>query len=227
MHHARFTYIKPYTHSHIHTHTPHTTAKMAKVCVASTNPVKLRAVQTAFTSLFSGDGDAGEAEEQRCADAGSISRALQFEFITVDAPSGVSAQPMGDEETLTGARNRASKAREMMPGCHYYCGLEGGCAFDSQGDMSCFAWIVVQDETGKKEGRAKTGMFFLPPEVAALVKDGMELGHANDRVFAQHNSKQKGGAVGLLTDGVVTRHLYYEQTVILALIPFKMPDLYP
>lgn len=41
-----------------------------------------------------------------------------------------------------------------------------------------------------------------------------------------HNSKHKGGSVGLLTDGAVGRTEYYEQTVCLALIPHKNPELY-
>ena len=44
-----------------------------------------------------------------------------------------------------------------------------------------------------------TCSFDLPPAVAALVRQGMELGHANDHVFSLHNSKQSGGAVGSLT----------------------------
>ena len=34
------------------------------------------------------------------------------------------------------------------------------------------------------------------------------------------NSKQGGGAFGLLTDGLMTREGVYTQTLILALIPF-------
>ena len=53
-----------------------------------------------------------------------------------------------------------------------------------------------------------------------LLDGGMELGDANDRVFATVNSKQAGGAYGLLTDGLYTRQSVYTQTLILALIPF-------
>lgn len=48
---------------------------------------------------------------------------------------------------------------------------------------------------------------------------GIELGHANDQVFAEHNSKQKGGALGSLTNGLLGRTEYYVQAVILALVP--------
>jgi non-canonical (house-cleaning) NTP pyrophosphatase len=39
-------------------------------------------------------------------------------------------------------------------------------------------------------------------------------------VFATLNSKQAGGAYGLLTGGLMTRESIYTQTLILALIPF-------
>jgi non-canonical (house-cleaning) NTP pyrophosphatase len=80
--------------------------------------------------------------------------------------------------------------------------------------------------SGDKIGKARTGAFFLPPAVARLVNEGIELGEADDMVFGRTNSKQKNGAVGLLTGDVIDRRLYYEQAVVLALIPFKNPDLY-
>jgi inosine/xanthosine triphosphatase len=66
--------------------------------------------------------------------------------------------------------------------------------------MHCFAWIVIGDAgTPPTEGKARTCTFDTPPLMATLVKGGMELGHANDKVFSLHNSKQHGGAVGSLT----------------------------
>ena len=60
----------------------------------------------------------------------------------------------------------------------------------------------------------------LPDAVRDLVRDGMELGDANDRVFATTNSKQKGGAFGLLTNGRYTREGVYAQALTIALVPF-------
>jgi non-canonical (house-cleaning) NTP pyrophosphatase len=55
----------------------------------------------------------------------------------------------------------------------------------------------------------------------------MELGHADDLVFQAQNSKQQGGSVGLLTHGLITREAYYQQAMVLALIPFLNESLYP
>ena len=57
------------------------------------------------------------------------------------------------------------------------------------------------------------------------MRQGIELGHADDQVFGRSNSKQQNGSVGLLTGDVVDRTAYYVQAVILALIPFKNPTL--
>jgi non-canonical (house-cleaning) NTP pyrophosphatase len=55
----------------------------------------------------------------------------------------------------------------------------------------------------------------------------MELGDADDLVFARQNSKQKNGAVGLLTADAIDRLELYIPAVIFALIPFKNPLLFP
>jgi len=53
-----------------------------------------------------------------------------------------------------------------------------------------------------------------------LFRGGFFWGHPHDRVFSTLNSKQGGGAYGLLTDGFMTRESIYTQTLILALVPF-------
>lgn len=173
-----------------------------KIIVASKNPVKMDAVRLGFQAMF---------PEKAC------------EISGVDVPSGVSDQPMTDAETLSGARNRAGNARTAAPDAELWFGIEGGIE-DSPSGMHAFAWIVVQgtDLTGE----ARTGTFTLPGEVARLVREGVELGDADDIVFGRTNSKQQDGAVGLLTDGLIDRTAYYKHAVVLALIPFRKQDLY-
>jgi non-canonical (house-cleaning) NTP pyrophosphatase len=59
-----------------------------------------------------------------------------------------------------------------------------------------------------------------------MVKKGMELGEADDVFFDQQNSKQEGGSVGLLTKGAISRKEYYQQAVVLALVPFMNKEIY-
>jgi inosine/xanthosine triphosphatase len=168
---------------------------MKKVIIASKNPVKIKAVENAFSKIFPKE---------------------QFEYQGVSVPSGVPDQPMGEEETLLGADNRVLHAKDKYDG-NFWVGLEGGVAPNGN-QLEAFAWMVIRSKD--MYGKGRTGSFFLPPKVAELVKGGMELGHADDEVFGQSNSKQKGGAVGLLTNNLLTRTTYYEQALILALIPF-------
>ena len=132
-------------------------------------------------------------------------------------------------------------------------GLEGGLEWsstivDDEDDdtLWCMAWIAIygrrqanivdlmaskdtQYYKGDKKpivGIAKTGTFLLPKSVTKLVKSGMELGDADDKVFGRTKSGQGSGTVGLLTDHLIDRNQYYEHAFILALMPWIRPDVY-
>ena len=130
---------------------------------------------------------------------------------------------MTDEETLEGATLRAKRIRELAPDGDYWVGIEGGVA-DWEIGMGAFAWVVVLSKD--RTGRGRSGEFFLPENVAELIRQGVELGEADDRIFSRNNSKQGNGAIGLLTDDAVDRVGLYVPAVIFALIPFKHPELY-
>ncbi len=171
------------------------------IVVASTNPVKIEAARRGFAQMF---------PDAAC------------ELRGFAAPSGVRDQPMGDDETLRGAQQRAAYARSGVPEADYWVGIEGGCE-DVRGEMYAFAWVIVLGR--ERSGRSRTAAFVLPDAVAQLVRDGIELGHADDLVFGRDNSKQQNGSVGLLTGDVIDRLTYYAHAVVLALIPFKHPAL--
>jgi Uncharacterized conserved protein len=71
------------------------------IAVGSTNPVKLEAVKAGFRSVILGD---------------------ELAFVSVEAASGVSIQPMGDAETRQGAENRALAARNAQPDADFGSG---------------------------------------------------------------------------------------------------------
>jgi inosine/xanthosine triphosphatase len=170
---------------------------MLNVVVTSFNPVKVEAVRSAFQSRFA---------------------SREIKIIPVKVDSGVADQPMSDGETRCGARNRVASARLKIPEADYWVGLEGGLdLFDQQ--LMAFAWMVVTGP-GDRSSETRSATLPLPPKVQALIARGLELGEANDRVFSTLNSKQAGGAYGLLTDGLLTRESIYTQTLILALVPF-------
>ncbi|MCY3573821.1 MAG: inosine/xanthosine triphosphatase [Chloroflexi bacterium] len=176
---------------------------MPIITVASQNPVKQRASLAAFQRVF---------PEQA------------FHARGIDVASGVAEQPMSQHETWQGAVNRAANARAAQPESDYWVGIEGGIEQTALG-MSCFAWVQVLGRDARV-GCGQTAVFFLPSEVAELVRAGLELGEADDKVFGRINSKQGNGAIGLLTDDAIDRQAYYVQAVIMALVPFKNPQLH-
>ncbi len=170
------------------------------VIVASTNPVKIEAARLGFGRMFPD---------------------VQFLIEGAAISSDVSHQPMTSIETYQGAASRAHNAAVQYPQANFTIGIEGGVE-DQQGALQVFAWVVVQ--AAGQIGKAQTGVFYLPQEVAVLVRQGLELGDADDVVFGRSNSKQANGSIGLLTDDALTRTDYYVQAVIMALIPFKKPQ---
>ena len=171
-----------------------------KIVVASKNPVKVNATDLGFRTYFD-----------------------VIEVRGVSVESGVSDQPKSDEETLKGALNRVENARKAFSDADFWVGIEGGLTVRNN-DIEAFAWIVIL--SGEETGKSRTTTFQLPGKVAELIAKGYELGEANDILFQQENSKQKTGAVGLLTGNKINRTVLYKQAVELALVPFLNPELY-
>ena len=71
-----------------------------RILVGSNNPVKINAVQRAFSKFW------------------------DVEISNMEVDSGVSDMPMSDEESIKGALNRAMNA--MQPNIDFSVGLEGG-----------------------------------------------------------------------------------------------------
>jgi inosine/xanthosine triphosphatase len=176
---------------------------MKKIVIASKNPVKINATLSGFQKMFPGE---------------------TFEIVSVSVSSNVNDQPKNDNETFQGAWNRADNASKEVSDADFWVGIEGGIE-EKNSDMETFAWVVIKS-INKKIGKSRTGTFFLPKQITELIKQGKELGEADDMVFRRTNSKQENGAVGILTDNVVDRTKYYIEAIVLALIPFKNKELY-
>jgi inosine/xanthosine triphosphatase len=176
---------------------------MKTVVVGSENPVKLETVKDAFVAMFPNE---------------------VFEFLPCLAMSGVADQPFGSAETKRGAEQRAVDCRLKFPLADFWVGLEGGVELD-EGQYWVMAWMCVLSKEGKR-GYGKTSSFQLPETVGMLIAEGKELGDATDTVFREKNSKQKGGVIGILTNGVVTRKDFYRDALIFALIPHVKSELY-
>ncbi|MFA0440250.1 inosine/xanthosine triphosphatase [Vibrio sp. 10N.286.49.C2] len=172
---------------------------MKKVIIASLNPAKINAVKSAFESTFP---------------------TQSFEFQGVNVASNVPDQPMNNDETLLGARNRVGNAQHALKDADYYVGIEAGLDGDST-----FAWMVI--ESNGIVGQSRSASLMLPPAVITQLAPDVELGDVMDSTFGTDNIKQKGGAIALLTAHQLTRSSVYHQALILALIPFINPQHFP
>jgi len=170
------------------------------VGVGSKNPVKLAAARAVLER---------------------VTPSVRVEGISVT--STVRDQPFGDNETIRGALARAHAAREAVGG-DLGIGIEGGVVESDDGMRTC-AWAAVVDGSGR-EGVGGSLAMPLPNRVAELVRDGVELGVAMDRLTGEHNTKQRQGAVGILTAGLVDRRAAYEVILAYALARFLTPELW-
>jgi inosine/xanthosine triphosphatase len=173
-------------------------ADLRLVAVGSTNPVKVGAARAVI---------------------GRVAPAARVEGMQVS--STVRDQPWGDDETIRGARSRALAARHAL-GAELGIGIEGGVVDDGQGLRTC-AWAAVVGPGGR-EGTGGSLAIPLPPVVAELVRTGLELGDAMDRVAGTRDVKRGKGAVGLLTAGLIDRQRAYETLITYALVPFLVPE---
>jgi inosine/xanthosine triphosphatase len=177
--------------------TPDLLADVRLVAVGSTNPVKVGAVRAVIARV-----------------------APTARVESVEVSSSVRDQPWGDEETIRGARSRARAARDALA-ADLGIGIEGGVVESEQGLRTC-AWAAVVGRSDR-EGAGGSLAMPLPPVVAELVRDGLELGDAMDRVAGTHGVKRREGAVGLLTAGLIDRQQAYETLITYALAPFLTP----
>lgn len=177
---------------------------MTNLFIASTNPIKIEAVKSAFDNYFS---------------------ELNIESYEID--SGVPAQPIGDE-TFNGAELRTKNLLELLKKKNitdgFVIGIEGGVSQISEKWFS-FGAVCIKDFSGRT-GFGASSLFPLPDVVIKDVLNRIELGKVIDKLSSSHNTKQKEGAIGFFTKNVIDRKTLYYQGVINALIPFINDDLF-
>jgi inosine/xanthosine triphosphatase len=172
------------------------------ISVGTKNPAKIKAVKDGFSRVWP---------------------EFAWEITGIDVSSGVSAQPMTDEETIQGALNRAYRSIEKQP-ASYGVGVEGGLHLIGNFWFDC-GWIVVVDQFGQ-EGIGSTARIITPSSMIEKIKAGQELGYVVDEFFGTKNAKQGDGHFGLMTNGAITRTSGYADGVVMALARFLHPHLF-
>lgn len=173
---------------------------MLLIALGSQNPVKVQAVEAVMSEAFEGP-----------------------RVVAMPVDSGVPDQPFGDEQTRAGAVNRARRALEDA-GARFGVGLEGGLIDTEFGLMTC-AWCAIVDSDGAV-GIGGSVNALLPAAVVQELEKGAELGDAMDQVTGMEDTKQRMGAVGVLSGGLTNRQEAYEHLVKMALVRFLNSSLY-
>jgi inosine/xanthosine triphosphatase len=155
----------------------------------------------------------------------------------VNVASGVSEQPVGFDEIIRGARNRATSAvRESLsdlgvgiedglvpipidPGSEIVAHLNIGCAAITDGERTSIGF---------------SSAFAYPPDCwIPAVRDHEPIGKIFDRLWENQGGDRSPtpsagtvGNIGRLSDGVLPRAEYARHGVLCALVAFLHPDLY-
>lgn len=177
-----------------------------RVAVGTQNPVKVQAVRDAISEVWPTADCFGCRVE-----------------------SGVSAQPRSEDEAIKGATNRATASCERFD-ADLGIGLEGYTVDTSHG-MFLSAWIAIvrQDDLSLPSvpvGLGSSGRLLVPEVLAERIRNGDELGPLMDQVTSQQHTKQKQGAVGILTNGLIDRQEALRIGVLCALARFVSPINY-
>jgi inosine/xanthosine triphosphatase len=179
------------------------------VLVGSTNPPKLEGVRAALSAF---------------------SRGVRIEGIEVE--SGVPDQPLGFEEIVEGARNRAQGAQRHGE-CDLGVGYEDGLVPIPGPAGSWFNIGCAAVSDGVQVSLGLSSGFSYPPACSQrAVAERQPIGALFDRFWKQYRGAPAASAplsvgnVGKLTGGVLTRAEYTRHAVLCALAPFVHPDLY-
>ncbi len=183
-----------------------------RVAIGSTNPTKIEAVRRAVSEVWP-----------------------EATVNGIDVDPGVRAMPLGEQEAICGALNRARFALAAL-NADVGVGLEGYAIDIAHGtasgqtagesiSMFVSAWAAVVDAHGRV-GLGAGGRFPLPDSVAVAVRRGHELGPLMDRLVDEQNTRQRRGAAGILSAGRVDRTEALRLAVVYALNRFVSPALY-
>jgi len=153
------------------------------IIIGSTNPTKIKAVKTVFPEAV---------------------------VHSTSAPSGISAQPIGDNETLIGAMNRAKYLREIYPEM-YGVGLEGGVMY-VENNLFLNSWgvLITPNEQVYTAAGARIP---LPDEFSEKLNQRIELGKLMDDFTNKENVRNREGAIGIFTSSYLTRADLFAQVM--------------
>ena len=172
-----------------------------RIAVGSQNPVKLEAVNQAFSLYFD-----------------------EIQIVPVSIDSGVQPFPMSQQETLAGAQNRALKAWKTDNSLDYAVGIEAGVfSIETYFLVQGFAAIRKHDEVGLGCSVA----FEVSPNLIAKIDPTSDQSKQTiEQLLGRSNIFHQEGVVGVLTQNQLTRTQILRDAVICALPRFLFPQYF-
>jgi len=155
------------------------------VIIGSKNPAKIGAVEQVFS---------------------------EAKVTSISVPSHVASQPFSDEETKSGAINRAKEVVKRYPEA-IGIGLEGGVMYIGDELFLCnWGALVTPNQQVYTAGGARIK---LSKEIEQALHQGEELGDVMDRYAKKRAVRTKEGAIGIFTNDLISRQQMFVHIVMM------------
>ncbi|MFQ5706667.1 MAG: DUF84 family protein [bacterium] len=188
-----------------------------RIVIGSQRPPKVAAVKTAVARVV----------EHLGTEPGAV------QYLTRDVASRISRMPLSISELMQGAYNRAQALIDEFSRSasqpDFYVGLEGG--FFRQSDpleqLQYFlqGWVYVSN--GERGYFGASEAMPVPEKIVAeVVTKKQELGEVIDGFGGERGIRNKYGAFGVFSQGLLTRQASFEIALVCAFAPFFKHSLF-
>jgi inosine/xanthosine triphosphatase len=190
--------------------------QIVRVAIGSLRPPKVEAVRAVMAKIMCLCGYRREA----------------ISYIAREVESGVAVMPLSVQEIRRGAYNRAMEARrrveEETGPVDFAIGLEGGLFILSAEDKEHIhlqSWAFVHHNGAGYYGSSMS--MPVPMAVAReVLENKRELGEVIDGFAKRQEVRNRDGAFGVFSLGLLTRQQAFELALLGALAPFYHKKLY-
>jgi inosine/xanthosine triphosphatase len=174
-----------------------------QLLIGSKNPIKVKSVKNVFRSYF--------LEEK-------------LDIFSAGVPSEFSNQPVGLDEVINGAKNRAKNIIEKFSGnWDYSIGIEAGLVKipSTISGFLDYQFCAIMNMDGNCSIGCGPGWEYPNSVVKSVLNNPeIEIGTIMGEISKNQNIKYEIGAIGHYSGGKITRTEITEQCIQMALIPF-------
>ena len=174
-----------------------------KIIICTENKAKIQAIEEVLGKIWS-----------------------NVEMIGENFSSGVSAQPLSEEEGIAGAINRAQNAKLKYSDADYYIGMEGYVDTNNHGMFLAGAVVIIDKEN--KIGIGSSAKMLLPVFIQKKIEKGAELGPLIKGLMndTEGTIRQYDGTNGILSKGLYNRVDEFKDAAKCALARFQSPEFF-